>query len=211
MRRLISVNVPFTICTLPLLAVRTSLLCIHKHEELAMRHQERDVCAAQRFQEDSVERTRTTDVISKSRPGIRQWNRELSLLSLFVTILSFFTPVGFGQASSSSDAAGRITDQTGAVVPGAVIRLINNGTRAERSATTNDGGEWSIPNIPPASYMLRVEKAGFKTAVIPSLAVEIGKTANGSVSLAIGAAEETIEVSTLPPQLQTQEATVGQV
>ena len=158
-----------------------------------------------------MERTRTTSVITAFQHRICRWNRALCLLALFVAFLSFFTPASFGQASSSSDAAGRITDQTGAVVPGAVIRLINNGTRAERSATTNDGGDWSIPNIPPASYTLRVEKAGFKTAVIPSLAVEIGKTANGSVSLAIGAAEETVEVSTLPPQLQTQEATVGQV
>jgi len=158
-----------------------------------------------------VERTRTTSVITAFGHRICRWNRALGLLALFVAFLSFFTLASFGQASSSSDAAGRITDPTGAVVPGAVIRLINNGTRAERTATTNDTGEWSIPNVPPASYTLRVEKAGFKTAVIPSIAVEIGKTANGSVSLAIGATEETVEVSTLPPQLQTQEATVGQV
>ena len=158
-----------------------------------------------------MERRRTTNVLTAFGHRIRRWNSALCSLVLFVTFLSLFTPASFGQASSSSDAAGRITDQTGAVVPGAVIRLINNGTRAERTATTNDTGEWSIPNVPPASYTLRVEKAGFKTAVIPSIAVEIGKTANGSVVLAIGAAEETVEVSTLPPQLQTQEATVGQV
>lgn len=115
------------------------------------------------------------------------------------------------QASSSSDAQGRVTDATGATVPGATVHLINIGTGAERTTTTNDAGEWSVPNLPPANYRLRVEKQGFKASQIPSLAVEIGKTANGSLTLAVGGTDETVEVTTLPPQLQTQEATVGQV
>jgi hypothetical protein len=120
-------------------------------------------------------------------------------------------PFCYGQASSSSDAAGRVTDATGASVPGATIHLINNATGAERTATSNDNGDWSIPNIPPANYKVSIEKQGFKTSQIPSLDVQIGKTANGSVVLSVGERTETVEVSTLPPQLQTQEATVGQV
>ncbi|SEB96426.1 TonB-dependent receptor [Terriglobus roseus] len=128
-----------------------------------------------------------------------------------VLALNVATPSAYGQASSSSDAAGKVTDQTGATVPGATVHLINNGTKAERTAITNDQGDWSIANIPPSSYTIRVEKAGFKTSVIPAIDVEIGKSANGSVVLAVGGTDETVEVSTLPPQLQTQEATVGQV
>src|SRR5215468_6828391 len=128
-------------------------ICAIKNETL---------CATHRFQEDLVERTRTTKGLIALGHRIPRWNRAQCLLALFVTFLSLYTPASFGQASSSSDAAGRITDPTGATVPGAVIRLINNGTRAERSTTTNDAGDWSIPNLPPASYTLRVEKAGFK-------------------------------------------------
>jgi hypothetical protein len=135
----------------------------------------------------------------------------LLLAAVPVVALNVLAPSAYGQASSSSDAAGKVTDATGATVPGATIHLINNGTKAERTATSNDAGDWSIPNIPPATYTLRIEKAGFKTSVINALPVEIGKTANGSIVLAVGGASETIEVSTLPPQLQTQEATVGQV
>jgi hypothetical protein len=135
----------------------------------------------------------------------------LLLAAVPVVALNVLAPSAYGQASSSSDAAGKVTDATGATVPGATIHLINNGTKAERTATSNDAGEWSIPNIPPSTYTLRIEKAGFKTSVINALPVEIGKTANGSLVLAVGGASETIEVSTLPPQLQTQEATVGQV
>lgn len=137
----------------------------------------------------------------------------LALLALLVPVAPFnlMTPAAYGQASSSSDAAGKVTDSSGATVPGATVHLINNATGAERTAITNDNGDWSIPNIPPANYKVRIEKQGFKTSQIPSLDVEIGKTANGSVTLTVGERTETIEISTLPPQLQTQEATVGQV
>jgi hypothetical protein len=128
-----------------------------------------------------------------------------------VAALSVLTPAAFGQASSSSDIAGKVTDSSGATVPGATVQLTNNGTGAQRTTTTNDSGDWSIPNIPPANYKLRIEKPGFKVAQIPAIDVEIGKTADGSVTLAVGAVTDTIEVSAQAAQLQTQEATVGQV
>ncbi|CAN5549471.1 carboxypeptidase regulatory-like domain-containing protein [soil metagenome] len=121
------------------------------------------------------------------------------------------TARAFGQASSSSDAVGKVTDPSGASIPGATVYLVNNATGAQRTATTNDSGDWSIPNIPPASYRVRIEKQGFKTSEIKALDVEIGKAANASVQLSIGGSTETVEVSTLPPALQTQEATIGQV
>ena len=135
----------------------------------------------------------------------------LSIAAVPVITLNLGTLPAYGQASSSSDAVGKVTDSTGATVAGATVHLTNNATGAERTTTTNDNGDWSIPNLPPASYRLRVEKEGFKTSTIPSLGVEIGKTANGSVTLSVGERTETVEVSTLPPQLQTTEATVGQV
>lgn len=135
----------------------------------------------------------------------------LLTMALPIVGINVLTPLAFGQASSSSDAVGKVTDSSGATVPGATVHLVNNATGAERTATTNDSGDWSIPNIPPANYRVRVEKEGFKASEIKSLDVEIGKTANGSVTLSIGGTNETVEVSTLPPQLQTQEATVGQV
>ncbi|MDR3426687.1 TonB-dependent receptor domain-containing protein, partial [Silvimonas sp.] len=125
--------------------------------------------------------------------------------------LNVLAPSAYGQASSSSDAVGRVTDATGASIAGAVVHLINNATGAERVATTNESGDWSIPNIPPASYRLRIEKPGFKSSEIKALEVEIGKASDSKTVLSIGSATETVEVTTMPPQLQTQEATVGQV
>jgi hypothetical protein len=149
------------------------------------------------------------------RTAVIQTARRTSLAALMagvpVLALNIAVPAAYGQASSSSDAQGRVTDVTGAVVPDATVHVINNGTKAERTTQTNSAGEWSVPNIPPATYSVRVEKQGFKTSTIPALDVQIGQTANGSMTLQVGGSTDTVEVSTLPPQLQTQEATVGQV
>jgi len=153
----------------------------------------------------------TTNLLGTGKRVMRGTCLALALGVLPIFATAVFAPMAYGQASSSSDAVGKVTDSTGASVPGATVHLINNATGAERTATTNDSGDWSIPNLPPANYRVRVEKEGFKTSTIPSLPVEIGKTANGSVTLSVGERTETVEVSTLPPQLQTSEATVGQV
>ena len=168
----------------------------------------------------NISTTRNHDVQGRieRRPASRNILRAIrsasfALLLAAVPAATFhaMAPFAYGQASASSDAAGRVTDATGASVPGATIHLTNNATGAERTATSNDNGDWSIPNIPPANYKVSIEKQGFKTSQIPSLDIQIGKTANGSVVLSVGERTETVEVSTLPPQLQTQEATVGQV
>lgn len=152
-----------------------------------------------------------TNIAGASLRVVRSACFALVMGTMPIVALAAFPSLAYGQASSSSDAVGKVTDSTGASVPRAMVHLVNNATGAERTATTNDSGDWSIPNLPPANYRVRVEKEGFKTSTIPSLDVEIGKTANGSVSLSVGERTETVEVSTLPPQLQTSEATVGQV
>jgi len=141
----------------------------------------------------------------------RRTSLAILMAALPVIALNTLTTSAHAQATASSDASGTVTDSTGASVPGAIIHLVNNATKAERTATTNDAGQWSITNVPPANYSVRVEKDGFKKSSIPSLDIQVGQTANGSVTLQVGGSDETIEVSTLPPQLQTQEATVGQV
>ena len=144
-------------------------------------------------------------------PTARRTSLALMMAAVPLVAAHLGSPSAYGQASSSSDAQGTVTDASGAAVSGATVHLVNNATKAERTATTNDAGQWSITNLPPANYSLRVEKAGFKSASVSSLDVQVGQAANGSVMLQVGGSTETVEVSTLPPQLQTQEATVGQV
>jgi hypothetical protein len=130
---------------------------------------------------------------------------------LVCTVICTLASSVFAQESSISNVIGHVTDSTGAVVPDATVHLVNQSTSAERSAVTNRAGEFSIPNLPPATYQLRVEKEGFKTTTIPSFDLLIGKTADESVVLSIGAASETVQVTAAEQQLQASDAAVGQV
>jgi len=136
--------------------------------------------------------------------------RLLNLLACCLTLLLLAPPMG-AQETSTSGIVGHVVDASGARIPGTTVHVINNGTAAERTTTTNNSGEFSIPNLPPATYTVRYERQGFKVTSIPALNIQIGNTADASVTLDVGATSDVVEVTTLPPQLQTTEATVGQV
>ena len=91
----------------------------------------------------------------------------------------------FAQQSSVSNIVGHVADSTGAVIAGATVHVVNQATAAERTGVTNSGGDFSIPNLPPATYELRVEKEGFKTTTIPALELLVGKDADESIVLTV--------------------------
>src|SRR5438876_11594490 len=81
---------------------------------------------------------------------------------------------------------GRVTDDSGAVVPGAKITITNVGTNESRSVTVNDAGEYSIPQLAPAQYTLTAEFTGFNTVVRSGIVLETGQQARFDISLKVG-------------------------
>ena len=126
-------------------------------------------------------------------------------------VLCFLAVPGFSQSTSSTGVVGRVTDSTGAVITGAKVHVIDPSTNSDRTVTTNDSGDYTVQNLPPATYTIRVEKTGFKTASLTNIPLEVGKTVTQPVVLQVGASSETVEVSTEGAQLETQDASVGQV
>lgn len=137
--------------------------------------------------------------------------------AMFLAVVVLFVLVGFSgllsmaQESTSTGFAGHITDSTKASIPDATIRLVNLATGAERTAVTNDQGFFTITNLPPSGYSLRAEKNGFKAYTINHLDLVVGVVGREEISLQVGSTTETVVVNTDPPQLQTSEATIGQV
>ena len=82
--------------------------------------------------------------------------RPLVLLVLIVVAAS----VAFAQANAK--VSGTVTDPNGAAVPGAVVKLINQSTKIETDATTNEDGYFNFVNVNPAMYTLRVEVHGIQ-------------------------------------------------
>ena len=140
---------------------------------------------------------------TNGREVLRPWILILGLLGAALAL--------HGQESASSGIVGQIVDATLAGIPGATVTVTNTGTSAQRTAMADAQGNFSIPNLPPATYHIRAEKQGFQTAVLDSFVLRIGDIAHPTISLAVGAVTETVSVQAETPLLQTASGTVGQV
>src|SRR5437870_4704966 len=89
---------------------------------------------------------------------------------------------------------GTVTDQHGAVVPGAAVTLINRATNIETRAAASADGYYTFVNVSPGTYVLRIEAAGFSTVQTSPFEVGVSQTLTQNVSLTVGAVTQTVEV-----------------
>lgn len=113
--------------------------------------------------------------------------------------------------AQSANLTGRVTDTTGAVIPGTKIVVINIATGAERTASANEIGYYTVPLLPPGEYRIVVEQAGFKSINRTGVILQVDQRAEISFVLEIGAVTEQIDVTADAVQLNTVEASQGQV
>jgi hypothetical protein len=133
----------------------------------------------------------------------------------FVTLacLSFLllqTPHLFGQVDQGS-ITGVVTDPTGAVVPNAKVTLLNTDQGLTLETTTTSGGEYTFSPVRIGHYSVSVSSSGFATTTQQNLTVNVSQNLRVDIQLKPGSETQTVEVTAAPPQLQTQDASVGQV
>ncbi|MBK7931451.1 MAG: TonB-dependent receptor [Bryobacterales bacterium] len=132
------------------------------------------------------------------------------LRSAFLSCACLLLPALPALAQTAS-VTGRVTDTTGAIIAGATVGIVNQGTAAERTATTNDSGYFTFSLLAPGRYQMRVETQGFKTINRSGIILETDQRAELNFTMEIGAVTEQIEVTANVAQLNTVEASRGQV
>src|SRR5208282_5430759 len=105
---------------------------------------------------------------------------------------------------------GRVTDQSGAVVPGALVAVQNLKTGVKQSAETNNTGLYGFPVLPPGSYSLTATLKGFRD-VQCMVQVLVGNTASQDIRLQVGAGGDRVSVSGTPPLLRPTESSASTV
>src|SRR3984957_4372164 len=131
----------------------------------------------------------------------------LVLAAVFVLFVS--TPL-MAQASTAGRVSGMVTDPTGALVPKAEMQLLNVSTNAALTTTSDNSGGFIFPVVPPGIYRLTVKMAGFRTASISNVVVDVDKTSSVAVKLEVGGATDVVEVTAAATaQLQTMDAQIG--
>src|SRR5271165_149974 len=119
-------------------------------------------------------------------------------------------PCAFGQVDQGS-ITGVVSDPSGAVVPNAKVTLLNTDIGLTLETTTNGSGEYTFSPVRIGKYSVSVSAAGFSTTTQQNLTVEIAQNVRANVQLTPGAATQTVEVTAAPPELQTEDASTGQV
>ena len=126
----------------------------------------------------------------------------------FLSLLLAFTPI-YGQAISG-DVTGTVSDQSGALLPGATLTIENEQTGVKFVATANANGVYRFFNIPVGSYTLTATATGFGTFSQKGLRIELNNTLTTNITLSVGSTTATVEVSeagagidTTTAQLQT--------
>ena len=100
-----------------------------------------------------------------------RWARGLSYSSKILLILTLLTTATFAQSNSGS-IIGTVSDPAGAVIGGAKVTITNNATKEVKEVTAGEGGEFTVTNLEPGVYSVRVESAGFKTLLYSTVTVE---------------------------------------
>jgi hypothetical protein len=114
-------------------------------------------------------------------------------------------------AQTSGEITGLVTDSSGAAVSGATATVTNKATGATRKVVTNSEGLYSFPSLMPGVYELKVEQAGFKTARLDNITLEVQQTARLDVKMEVGQVGETVTVTSNSALLNAETATVGTV
>src|SRR5882762_6493628 len=104
---------------------------------------------------------------------------------------------------------GTVRDQSGAALPAATVTVSDVQRGITRTVTTDDSGEYVVPNLTPGIYTVRAESRGFKTVERPNIQVEVATDLSVDVSLPPGDVKETVIVNEEVPLLNTTSSTLG--
>ena len=105
---------------------------------------------------------------------------------------------------------GLVQDPSAAAVPNATVVVTDMGKGVTYSTTTDTSGRYVLRALPPSTYSIRVEAAGFRSERQSGIVLEVNQNLTWNVSLQVGTTQETVEVKAQPPVLATEDAVTGQ-
>lgn len=113
------------------------------------------------------------------------------------------------QVAGSGSIQGTVTDPSGAAVVGATVVATNVETGVETNRKTNETGLFVLSPLQPGTYSVTVKAEGFQTFAQHNIEVVALGTVGLNPKLELGLATQTVTVEAAPPQLHTDDATLG--
>jgi hypothetical protein len=141
-------------------------------------------------------------------------NKKSQRLSCLLVILASFTFFALSSsqllAQGYGSVSGTVTDPSGAAIPNASVTATQVDTGRETTVTSSQNGTFVFTTLPPANYSFKVTAPGFQLYQ-QNAVLQANQSLTVNPELTVGAATQTIEVSTAPPQVDTTTGTMSQV
>ena len=137
--------------------------------------------------------------------------RYVTRLVTSALLLGLICVAASAQAIQTGGISGVVTDKNGAVVSGATVDVVSEGTgKSVRTLTSGDEGTFTVTLLPPGKYRIEIAAANFKKAHITGVEVRITETTRQDVSLEPGNIQEVVNVEASPTLINPSSAATGQ-
>jgi Carboxypeptidase regulatory-like domain/TonB dependent receptor len=130
-----------------------------------------------------------------------QFVRMMAVLMLAMSLLGL---QAFAQSTTDGAIGGTVTDQTGAVIPNATVKVTNTGTNATASRTTDGSGRFRVISLQPGTYALEISAGNFAAYKAQGLIVEVGRVTTIEAKMSVSASAEAVDVTGEAPTVNTQ-------
>ncbi len=131
-------------------------------------------------------------------------------IGVFVLLLLCCSVTSRSQAPTAV-VNGQVRDSLGGAIVGATVEVINDATAIRSTTETNAEGIYSVPDLQPGTYHIRVSKLGFKTVVHPDIVLNVQDARALAFTLPVGSVTETVTVEGGAPLINTESASVSTV
>jgi hypothetical protein len=128
----------------------------------------------------------------------------------YVTVVLISLGIARAQVSTGT-ITGYVRDASGAVVSGASVTATRTATSENRTALTNDQGQFTVPYLPIGDYSVTVTMKGFKSVTIPNITLQVDNTVTLPIVIQPGDVTERVEVNAVAPLIEASTSSLGQV
>jgi len=148
----------------------------------------------------------SSQCVANSVVALKKFNiRRLVVLFAVVVGLPFYA------LAQNAAVVGTVTDPSGAVVPNVTVTSTNTATGLSRSTTTNESGQYALPDLQIGHYDVKAAGSGFKVGVQKDIVLSVGDRTRIDFKMAMGTATESVTVEESVVRVQTDSSEVSNV
>ena len=137
-------------------------------------------------------------------------NRSSAFRAAVLLAFSLFLFCANASAQNLGTVRGRITDPSGAAVPGATVEIVGKATETTRTTVADAAGAYEFADLNPGTYTIQVNQTGFKKLVRENVQVLVASSTTADLRLEVGSMSQQVTVEAASaPLLNTSDATSG--